>query len=331
MEENKQTGETEEKKVSEEANSKTEKVRALFDLYKEGKIKKDEYVVFICEALKSYIIHLAKQYGRETEMEDVIQLGFEAIIRAVDKYDPYRTALTTFFKTRIIEGTKKDDRVEIKKHYKDMENKLNKAAKEYGFESMYDNRLKITTLATISGISLTTIEQVIQQNRCKISIEGTEGEKWINQKNPTPEDVFLESEIKSLCDKAKENLSPLEKWLINIFIENPRNPKLDFPKYFDAEKDKIDKRGKPQPPSFRSIALIFNDEKIPEFRQMFADELPDIVTVAFIENTLYKAKNKIRNNTVLRKYTNYKGEDIVLFEDVDEEESVMAALEELLI
>ena len=279
---------------------------------------REAYILVLIETLKKYIMKVVYGY-KNLEVEDAMQSAYEAIIANVDVYDPRKAAITTFFTGRMREMVKVNMNDNRSKHYRDLEVKLNRIARQYGYTDMYDKRLTLPMLSLLSGVSPTSIKTLTEQNYVVISNDSDEGGELVAT-NMSPEAFYIEKEKKELVNNAKSVLTPLERYLLDVKIENPRSPYADFPEYFDS----LSEDDKTKSPSIRAITIAFNDIK--DLQEEFKSELPALpVSSNFIETKLLKAQNKLFNNMSLRKYRQYDGDEIVMFSD--DSDDIRAALE----
>ena len=121
------------------------------------------------------------------------------------------------------------------------------------------------------------------------------------------------------------DLTPLETYLVDIMIENPRSPLCDFSEFMDDVSLEMANKA----PSIRTILTCFNS--IPELRKMYDAEMPHVLSYNFFESKFISAKNKLYSNLSLRSYTKYDGSKSIIYVDENETADVLSALEAELI
>lgn len=208
---------------------KNYEIKETYTMWQNHTVSRKEYAQILCASLKEYILSLCKEMRKGYDAEDIIQLGYLSIIDNMDNYNPFHSTPTTYFTPYILEYTKFGDRAEISKHFKDTETHLNKMALLYGYEGMWDSDLTDEELSRISNTSLCTVRETRRICKYKqVPFDECYREDLFEITEKTPiEDIICNAENTIELARAKEKLTDLQRFLIDVLIENPRNPKYD--------------------------------------------------------------------------------------------------------
>lgn len=316
----------------------------LYDKYTSGQILHNDWAQFMCAYMSHYAVSLLRKMGRleHGEYNDMMQNIYVAVIENLDKYNPHLYTPTAFFTCYMLQASKADINIEIPKYIKDTITKLDKIAKKGGFEGLLDPSLDIVWLVMESNVSMKTIQESIRingyvRNSFEALLDSNAGAELLPSSHETPEDVVIKKTQKEKIHELLSNLSPLEKFLIDILTMNPRNPIETDPRFKAERQEELKKKElhgmntepslELKAPSFKQIVSMFkNHEKL---REMFADDLPPKYDSKFFELLHKKAIRKLRNLPEFRKYITAEGvrtrfeaqaedEDIVNAFNIDE-------------
>ncbi len=282
------------------------KIIEKYDLYKAGKISRQEYCEHILEVLEFYIKSriTAKHRTLGADYEDLMQQGYLAIMEKVDVYDPRRSRPTSFF-TDYIDQFQKDalKNSGMTRYYLSMATKLERIAKKYGFEGILDPRLEPDKLSILADVSLTTVLETIKA-KAQSNVSSYEAvtdnveldtESGFNPGFKNPETCYLENETHRFLQSELDKLSPLQQFLV-INITAAANPM-----------------------SYRKIVKLLKD---PEYHYLLTDkEGKDIsgkIDQTTLEQALQQALRRLSHNTNLNKLVSFKKKRA--YEIIEEEE-----------
>lgn len=183
-----------------------------------GEKERTQYICLVYDTLENLIKdHIGMyhfSYGK-TEFEDLMSSGKVAIMEKIDLYDPRKAMPSTFFGPKIDELLKKTNHQDspMTDHYLEMLGKLNKAAREAGFEDALDPECTPALLNILTEIPITTICNTLEQAGMK-----TESTDDTNYKQPSgytssPEQLFIRNENTEFLREAVESLSPYEQFI----------------------------------------------------------------------------------------------------------------------
>ena len=150
----------------------TEKNKVLIDAYESyEKDPTDEnraaYIATLVMRLKPIVNGAIAKSGfvRACEYDDLYDQAMEECIRKAGEYDPRKSMPTSYFSMTILQGLKKALTVgnrALTENFLSYMHKLNKAARENGYEDCTDENLTIERLALLSGISEVTVRSTIE-------------------------------------------------------------------------------------------------------------------------------------------------------------------------
>ncbi len=200
-----------------------EELRQLYDSWKKGEVSDSEYCLYLIDNLEFYIKDIIKDKNRTAgaEFEELLQQGKLAIIAEYKKYNPYLTKPTTFFKQYIIQYTGDiTDKKAFSKYYSNVRIKLNKIAIENGYTGIQDPDLDEIKLSIFSGISITTILEVIELDKITFcNIDNCSELSTAKKGLGNPEKEYIEKETTEFLKDRLVNLTPLMMYIIdNMYI-----------------------------------------------------------------------------------------------------------------
>lgn len=253
-----------------------------FGRWKSNEISEKEYAEYLCNAMENYI-KFRIAVGHRTlgaEYDDLIQQGRLAVLKEVERYDPNKSMLTSYFTQRVDAALKEIcDTGASTKYYVSNASKLQDAAKVAGI-ALPITEIKPDTLAVIAGMSISTVMQTLEQiGRTKCSLDEV-GDSFDGRKFQSPEEAIVEQERNQFVQGLFDECTPLERYLIR-------------------EKFLGDKEG-----NYRTI--VANLRK-PEIAEKYRDELGGRkVDQGFVKKTIARVLHRMKAATKTRKFM---GED----------------------
>lgn len=252
-----------------------------YDNYKAGKIPKNDYVLFLLDFLENYIKQRinVKHRTMGAEYEDLMQQGRLAVINYADEYDPRRSMPSSYFTTYIDQYMKEIlNNGGVPKHYVAAAAKLNKVAREYGFESCTtDPRLTPDTLAVLANMSLMTVLETLKyMKKTVVSLDSTSDNIEVEDsvfKNPV--NKLLDQERNEFVKRQISRCTPLELYLLTNLILTEK------------------------PKSYRTLVI---ELKKPEFKELYKDELPETIDQVNLERIVNNIIRRIQHNPNTKKY-----------------------------
>ena len=188
-------------------------------------------------------------YNKEL-FEDLMSSGKVAIFEKVATYDPRQSMPASYFGPKIDELLKKCNHSDthLTDHYLSMAAVLNKAAREAGFADCMDPELTPVVLHLISGVSLKTVVNTLNQLSINHQSIDDEHSKQISGFTTSPEEDFIKSENEKFLLDAVNSLSKYEQFIF-------------FKSSVDVEQDS---KGKERHWSTRRICKYLSDPEILE-------------------------------------------------------------------
>ena len=275
-----------------------------YDAYQAGEITWDDYQLFMLSLLKNYVKYRIKTHHRTlgAEYEDLMQAGSLAILENLKKFDPHRSSPTSFFTKHIDEKHRKLCAApEIREHYSATATKLDKVAKNWGYEGLMDPNLTADTLSILAEVSLTTVIETMKlRSITSVSLDSvTENIDTIESHFKNPEQACLDKELAEFVHSQYDKLTDLEKFLIEKTVLSAK------------------------PTSYRTILMIL---KTDEYREMFKDELPKNVDQVFLEQKTNYALRRIRYSSDASRFLGLNNNPIDIVEQATEEDITNAIL-----
>lgn len=281
-------------------------------------IKKDDAYIAYTSLLWEKLVYLIKDhiqmhhfnYNQEL-FEDLMSSGKVAIFEKVGTYDPRQSMPASYFGPKIDELLKKCNHSDthLTDHYLSMAAILNKAAKEAGFVDCMDSELTPVVLHLISGISLKTVVNTLNQLSINHQSIDDENTKQISGFFTSPEENFIKSENEKFLQAAVNSLSKYEQFIF-------------FKSCVDVEQDS---KGKERYWSTRRICKFLSD---PEVMEHFGlSKAPDNNKVA---RDIEIARKKLMHYGNMRERFSYKPKEKATAYD-DYEQAGMDEIEDAIL
>lgn len=252
--------------------------------------ERDAYIILLCEKLENLIKdHIQMHhFNRNSDLfEDLVSSGIHAIIEKYETYDPRQSMPASYFGPKIDEMLKKCNHSDthLTDHYLSMAAVLNKAAREAGYVDCTDPGLTPVVLHLISGISLKTVVNTL--NQLSINHQSMDDENFKQPAGYTasPEQCFISAENARFLNNAIESLSKYEQFIF-------------FKSCVEVEQDS---KGKERHWSTRKICKFLSD---PEALEHFGlPKAPDNNKVA---RDIEIARKKLMHYGNMRERFHYK-------------------------
>lgn len=194
----------------------------------------DEYTVFMIQKLEKLIIKRIysnfKLDDKKVDIknnkkyEDLMANGNLAIVANIKRYNPRQAMPSSFFSILIDQYLKEEchRNSDMSDHYIQMSIKLTKVAQKYGYVDALDPELSPEKLAKLSGESLKTIANTLEQMRItKFSLDDPDNNvSVVSESFRSPEQVFMENEKNSIIKRAFSSLSEYEQFLLYEMVIN---------------------------------------------------------------------------------------------------------------
>lgn len=247
-----------------------------YEAYHTGTLSRDDYVSYLLDLLENFIkqrIGVKKRFI-SAEYEDLMQQGRLAVIAKADSYDPHCGMPTSYFTYYIDQYMKEAlNNDGMTRYYVGTATKLEKVAKEYGYEGCTDPRLSPDKLAILADTSLMTVLETIKyKNQSTVSLDEWNG---VSSDFETPENMLILKERDELLSKQFSKCTELEKFLLTNIVM----------------RDK--------PMSFRALIKNLNTD---EMQEKFKDELPKCIDQIYLENKLNCALRQMQRNRSVSDY-----------------------------
>ena len=258
--------------------------------YHKGLCSKEEYTLFLLDIMKNYIVKLVtpKLRATKTPFEDLLQAGYLAVIEKIDEYDPTKAMPSSFFTPHINSstfnaGVDYDEKV-LKGHYLQAKRRMDKAAIEYGYKGVLDERLDPVTLSIISGEPEGTVVTVLELLKLKANSLDALTDNFDTHLSKNPLEEYLAKEERAFCSEQLAKCSPLERYLLEVCV-------------MDEE-----------PASFNNLVKLL---KTPKYRELFKDELPSEkgITQIKLRQVLNQAIRRIKNDPSTKKFKKDRYQD----------------------
>lgn len=251
-----------------------EDIKNIMAQYHAGEVSRKDAMLFMCELLENYIKSRCVKTGRinGAEMDDLLQSGYEAIIKQFDRYDAEQTLPSSFFTPYIDEYTKGQCRHSNPRsqYYTTLITKLNKVAQQYGFEGMNDPNLTEDMLAVLAKVQLHSVIEAKKFSNYTI-VHSDAGELTEGANFDTPEKAMMQKADSQALLESIDMLTAQEKWIIS---------KLHF---------------EDEPMSYRAmIAEIKASEKL---SALFADVT---ITQVYLEQVYNDAIRALKNSQSIK-------------------------------
>lgn len=217
------------------ASNSSENIRQRFvricDKYNSGdEVKKKEALQEAIDELQSFVHYvIRKKYSTYTKhYEDLVQEGFMGIIKGMEKYNPEKSLPTTYFNLYIIHEMSKFIDTEVNKttsHYSSNLTKINRVIDKLEQEG---TKWTPTDIAVQTGLNMETVIQClnIKEYKNEMYYENDEIlEANITERNPSPEDVYIEEEKNRILYNAISTLLPEEQQVL-IYRYGLKNSKV---------------------------------------------------------------------------------------------------------
>lgn len=191
----------------------------------------EKYVIALCDTLenliKSHIKFYKFTYG-QTEYEDLIASGNVAIMEKIASYDPRRSMPSSFFGPKIDELLRICNRSgsPLSNHYIAMGKTLKDAAKKAGYSSLFDPEVTPELLQILTGISLRTIVNTLDQ--INIKIDSIDDDNFVEptEYTQTPEQICVRDENRKFLNEALNSLTEYERFIfMKACVEVERDKK----------------------------------------------------------------------------------------------------------
>lgn len=291
--------------MTQEKVERREETIKMYDDYCAGKITRDEWILYIIDLLKYFCVYYLNSKHRNYwgEKEDLMQQAYTAIIANIDKYNPRIATPSTFFENYINDDTKKalTSNDTLTSYYLKVVTRLEKRARDNGFDGMLDDRLTADTLAVISETPIKTVIEAIKfKSMTHISYDNFENcvsdSSGNREYSKSPEELLIEKEEHAFIQEQLNKCTSLERFLIeNITM-------------------------KENPVSYRSLVINF---KKPEFKAMFDEALPEKIDQVYLEQKHNHALRRIRySRNTTRYFEPNDSEDVELLSIEDTESAI---------
>lgn len=279
-----------------------EELISIYDKYIAGETPIKVWCECLVVTLEDYIkyrIGVKKRYIG-AEWDDLMQQGYLAICDNVKNYNPHIAAPGTFFTPYIDQYTKDICKNPgMTAHYNSIYNKMDNAAKKYGFDGCEDPKLTAEKLSIIADCPMASVVEALKHKQwTEVSFEAaSENFELEDTTFKNPETVIIERETMEFVRERLARCTPLEQYLIEI--HNRIN----------------------EPVSFRKMCSLFDT---PEYRRQFS-ELPKNLNQVYFERKYSHAIEKIRYMPSYRKaFSEYGGDT---YEQATEEDFSRFAFE----
>lgn len=262
------------KRISEK---KYQRMMDMYDEYMAHTKSKEEYVVALLDLLDGYIKYriMLKKRTVSAEYEDLMQQGRLAVLEQIDTYNPHQSKPSSFFTQYIDQYTREITRNEgMTNYYSQCSFKLDKVAKQYGYEDFCDSRLSADTLSILAEVPLMTVLETRKNKETTcISLEATSDNLELESSFKNPEKALLDAEMSEFLYSQYMKCTELERFLLDNLVL--------------ADK----------PVSYRTLLIQL---KTPEMRQKFKKELPLHPDQVFLEQKTNHVLRSIRFNPRLK-------------------------------
>lgn len=205
---------------------KNKDVIEMYDKYKAGEIEKAVYSEFMYHKLNKFIRYFLKNTIHATaskeDYEDMYAEGVLRLLEDLESYDPRVSLPTTWFSSHMYKCIKHPSGMSA--HYTNAMRKLKKVAKDNGYEDVND--VEPHRLAILADMSLVTVIETLRLHNVQV-VSNTDGLTNLDvSTGSSPEDVYLEKEKKHVISKMLDILSPVEKFIIQLYIDEDENGKI---------------------------------------------------------------------------------------------------------
>lgn len=274
---------------------------AVYESYKCGAIARNDWVLYLVDLLDNYFKREIRRLHRTegAEYADLMQNCYLMVVDLADVYDPHLSMPTSFFTTYITQYTKEIlDNGGMSVYYVGIAAQLEKAAKEAGYPmGMTDPACDAQTLHILTGISLETIQNTLQQKQLQVASLDQVSENFSTPSSyANPEAALLEEEQNKFAHELYERLDPLEQYLV----------------YW------IDLAAPSEKKTYRSILLEIRGSD--EMQQEFSKDLGRSYDQRTLEGLHNRAIQKMQNSIKTVKYLGIDNRTVVLEEQATEDD-----------
>lgn len=171
-----------------------------YRLYRAGEITRNQLFDFIWKKLARQITALMNKNQRKLNAEtcDLYQQAALAILDKLDDYDPLLSLPGTYFLNYVNEYQRALVKGDQSIYYMTQISKLNRVAKDAGFEGISDDKLTDVQLASLSGYSIQVVKNVRHMDAIYTPVNYDSLEECV-------EDPFHASPDKIVVEKEREN------------------------------------------------------------------------------------------------------------------------------
>ena len=237
-----------------------------YDAFKAGDITKDEWTLFMCDELENFIKSRMNSNHRLTsgEFEDMMQAGKMAVVANIDRYDPHKSAPTSFFVDHIDEFQRKACNYEGANTYtRNVLMQVEKVAKSLGVEA---DRVDLNYVSKVTKIGTKTLKKAMEHRKTRVSLEDLHNVSGAEN----PEKTYFRREESKYIQRIVEKCTPLEQFLLSMTIMGDNRLTLA-----------------------KTVKLLKKDE----YRVRFGEEIRGSkITENMLEQRISKVLRKLRND-----------------------------------
>ena len=199
-----------------------------YDEYMSGTLSRTEYTEKMYIKLEGFIKYFLQKQGlhaqSKEDYEDMFASGVQRLVEDIDSYNPRKAMPTTWFASHLYKCVMLPSGITT--HYNNIIRKLNRVAKENGYEDASDADLEPHRLAILADESLATVTRALKLNSVNI-VADSDTMQLNGGITASPETAYLEKERTEFVGKMFNILSPLEKMVISMYINDDDEKKSD--------------------------------------------------------------------------------------------------------
>lgn len=193
---------------------KNNEVIGWYEKYKNGTMSKKEYIEKMYLKLRDFIAAFVRKRNQLGEFEDLVANGVQNLVEKIDEYNPYKSMPTTWMSQQLYKIV--DLPAGMTTHYVTIIRNLNKVAIENGYNSALE--CPAQKLAVLADESLTSVVNAMKL--ASVTIVADDEQLGMVGTTESPEHMVLEKEKNSIVREMFDILSPLEKYVVSLSLDN---------------------------------------------------------------------------------------------------------------